>query len=88
MGLSKVEIRDLTELKYGLWLLHWKIHWSGVVHKGKHSDLCNRTKNNIDKLNSSRWVIANLKVEKAKAAGFCYEDWLGNDHADKQARGS
>eukprot|EP00972_Heterocapsa_arctica_P058597 8641700-Heterocapsa_arctica.AAC.1 len=27
----------------------------GVVHKGKHSDLWNRIKNNLDKLNSIRW---------------------------------
>eukprot|EP00972_Heterocapsa_arctica_P058983 8693030-Heterocapsa_arctica.AAC.1 len=58
----------------------------GVAHKGKHSDLWNRTKNNLDKLNSIRWVRAHLKVEKAQAAGACYEDWLGNDHADKQAK--
>eukprot|EP00972_Heterocapsa_arctica_P053790 7922799-Heterocapsa_arctica.AAC.1 len=41
----------------------------GVVHKGKHSDLCNRTNHNLDKLNNIRWVKAHLKVEKAQAAG-------------------
>eukprot|EP00972_Heterocapsa_arctica_P066661 9837462-Heterocapsa_arctica.AAC.1 len=58
----------------------------GVVHKGKHSDLWNRTNHHLDKLISNRWVKAHLKVEKAQAAGVSYDDWLGNDHADKQAK--
>eukprot|EP00972_Heterocapsa_arctica_P020996 3093127-Heterocapsa_arctica.AAC.1 len=35
---------------------------------------------------SIRWVKAHLKVDKAQAAGVSHEDWLGNDHADKQAK--
>eukprot|EP00972_Heterocapsa_arctica_P014684 2162452-Heterocapsa_arctica.AAC.1 len=31
-------------------------------------------------------VKAHLKKEKAQAAGVSYEDWFGNDHADKQAK--
>eukprot|EP00972_Heterocapsa_arctica_P093286 13761581-Heterocapsa_arctica.AAC.1 len=58
----------------------------GVAHKGKHSDLWNRIKQHLDKLISIRWAKAHLKVEKAAAAGASYEDWLGNDHADKQAK--
>eukprot|EP00972_Heterocapsa_arctica_P111377 16396970-Heterocapsa_arctica.AAC.1 len=27
-----------------------------------------------------------MQVEKAQATGVCYEDWLGNDHADEQAK--
>eukprot|EP00972_Heterocapsa_arctica_P056734 8375875-Heterocapsa_arctica.AAC.1 len=58
----------------------------GIVHKGKHSDLCKRIKGHLDKLIRIIWVKAHLKKEKAQAAGVSYEDWLGNYHADKQAK--
>eukprot|EP00972_Heterocapsa_arctica_P086199 12706918-Heterocapsa_arctica.AAC.1 len=46
----------------------------------------NQIKGHLDKLISIRWVKAHLKKEKAQAAGVSYEDWLGNDPADKQAQ--
>eukprot|EP00972_Heterocapsa_arctica_P103966 15323145-Heterocapsa_arctica.AAC.1 len=58
----------------------------GILHKGKHSDLWKRTKYNLDKLISIGWVQAHPKKEKAHSAGVSYEDWLGNDHTDKQAQ--
>jgi ribonuclease HI len=62
------------------------LEMGGTVHKGKHFDLWTRIKNNIWKMNSIRWVKAHLKVENASKAGVCYEDWVGNDQADRQAK--
>eukprot|EP00972_Heterocapsa_arctica_P007534 1100992-Heterocapsa_arctica.AAC.1 len=43
-------------------------------------------KEHLDKLISIRWVNAHLKKERAQASRVSSEDWLGNDHADKQAK--
>eukprot|EP00972_Heterocapsa_arctica_P062214 9171692-Heterocapsa_arctica.AAC.1 len=41
----------------------------GYVLKGKHSDLWQRVRDNIEHVISIRWVKAHLKVETAAAAG-------------------
>eukprot|EP00972_Heterocapsa_arctica_P096137 14183104-Heterocapsa_arctica.AAC.1 len=37
-------------------------------------------------MTSIRWVKAHLKKEKATAAGISFEDWLGNNEEDIQAK--
>jgi ribonuclease HI len=58
----------------------------GTVHKGKHHDLWTRINNNIQKMDSIRWVKAHLEKEEAEKAGVTHADWYGNDQADEQAK--